>query len=283
MSGISRLKSVVRPFLPPILAEGLRRSLGAARGAIQFTGNYPNWESACRNAKGYDDPSILEKAVAAALKVHRGEAPYERDTVVFDRVEYSFPLLAGLLYAASCEAGRLSVLDFGGSLGSSYHQNKAFLGHLNGLRWSIVEQEHFVVEGRSQLQTEILRFYRSIDECIAAEQPNFVLLSSVLQYLEDPYSLLGEIIATRIPYVLVDRTPVVRGLPGRITVQTVPPQIYAATYPCRIFGYDELERNLMRGYQVLATFDAHAGTVIDLGDAKAGYAGWFLRNKEARA
>ena len=279
MSVIRRVKDIVRPFVPPILKDALARTLPVVRGGIRFAGNYPDWATACRHAAGYDDPSILEKAVSAALRVERGEVPYERDTVVFDRIDYSFPLLAALLYAASRENGRLSVLDFGGALGSSYQQNKGFLGHLEHLRWSIVEQPHFVGAGQLHLGTEVLRFYGSVEECAAAEKPNFVLLSSVLQYLEDPYLTLSELEAIRAPYLLIDRTPVLRGLPGRITVQTVPPEIYSATYPCRIFGYQELEQRLLMNFDVLAPFEAHPGTLIDLGDAKASYAGWILERR----
>ncbi len=38
----------------------------------------------------------------------------------------------------------LSVLDFGGSLRSTYYQNKTFLENLNSIEWSIVEQTHFL-------------------------------------------------------------------------------------------------------------------------------------------
>ena len=55
---------------------------------------------------------------------------YERDSVLFDTIRYSWPLLSDLLRAASEDQNHLSVLDFGGSLGSSYYQNRVFLSHL---------------------------------------------------------------------------------------------------------------------------------------------------------
>ena len=70
----------------------------------------------------------------------RGEAVYERDSVIFDHIEYSFPVLCGLLRAAVEDDGKLNVLDFGGSLGSSYYQKKGFLAVCKHLRWSIIEQ-----------------------------------------------------------------------------------------------------------------------------------------------
>ena len=78
-----------------------------------------------------------------AFKVKNGEAVYERDSVLFDEIQYSWGLLAGLEKAALEHDGKLCVLDFGGSLGSTYYQNKQFselvfhqihlLVHLNGL------------------------------------------------------------------------------------------------------------------------------------------------------
>jgi putative methyltransferase (TIGR04325 family) len=38
-------------------------------------------------------------------------------------------------------------LDFGGSLGSSYFQNKKFLDALRLVEWNVVEQENFVATG----------------------------------------------------------------------------------------------------------------------------------------
>ena len=89
---------------------------------------------------GYDGPAILAKTREAGLKVKRGEAAYERDSVLFDQVEHSFPLLAGLLRAALSQQGELVVLDFGGALGSTYLQCREFLTPLKRLVWCIVEQ-----------------------------------------------------------------------------------------------------------------------------------------------
>ena len=70
---------------------------------------------------------ILDKVLAATLKVKQGQAVFERDSVLFDEIEYSWPLLAGLMWAAASNGGKLNVLDFGGALGSSYYQNRKFL------------------------------------------------------------------------------------------------------------------------------------------------------------
>lgn len=276
MAFLQQVKTALRPFVPPVIADRLVHRRGPVGKGVRFEGNYRTWQEACRDARGYDEPTILEKARAAALKVHRGEAAYERDTVVFDRIEHSYPALAGLLYAASRE-GKLSVLDFGGALGSSYREHKQFLAHIRGLRWSIVEQAHFTAAGRADFETDVLHFYADIDECLRFEAPNVLLLSSVLQYLSDPFTFVADVSRHRIPFVIVDRTPVLPGVETRLTVQTVPPEIYDASYPAWIFGDRALENALTRCYDVVAQFEAHAGTRIDLGDRSASYAGWLLQ------
>jgi putative methyltransferase (TIGR04325 family) len=272
------LRTLLSAFVPPIARKAARRLAGAP-GAIQFTGDYRSWAEARAASAGYDLPAILEKQVAAASKVRDGVAPYERDTVVFSEIEHSFPLLAALLHAAAADGNRLSVLDFGGALGSSYYQNRGLLGHIAQLRWSIVEQPHFVDAGRKMFEDDRLRFYESIGRCLAAERPNVLLLSSVLQYLEAPFEFAAGLAQLGIAHLVVDRTPMTAEAPTRLTVQQVPPSIYRASYPCWIFNAAELRSAFAGAWDRVFEFEAHVGTVIDLGDAKARYGGFFLRRK----
>jgi putative methyltransferase (TIGR04325 family) len=69
---------------------------------------------------GYDSEIILEKTRDALLKVKNGEAAYERDSVLFDEIQYAWPLLTSLMWVAAQAKGILNVLDFGGSLGTTY-------------------------------------------------------------------------------------------------------------------------------------------------------------------
>src|SRR5436305_14010450 len=105
------------------------------RDSVRFSGNYKSWEEAERDSTGYAAPEILQKTRAALLKVKAGEAAFERDSVIFDTMQYNFSLLAGLLRAAAANHGRLSVLDFGGSLGSTYFQQRSFLCDVTDLHW----------------------------------------------------------------------------------------------------------------------------------------------------
>ena len=182
------IKNFLKNIAPPILIKLIRKQT-----KYGFFGNYKTWQEAKADSIGYSNPDILEKVKNSLLKVKRGEAACERDSVLFDKVEYSWPILSGLLWIASLGNNRLNVLDFGGSLGSSYFQNLGFLKHLAELRWNIVEQNNFVECGKKYFEDSRLKFYLSNEECLNDSKPNIFFSSSVIQYLEKPYEFLEKI------------------------------------------------------------------------------------------
>ena len=244
----------MKAWVPPGLIGPGKRIL---RHGIYFSGNYSDWKTASSHATGYDAAQILEQVKQSVLKVKSGAAVYERDSVLFDKVEHSYPALAGILRAAAENGNRLSVLDFGGSLGSSYFQCRDFLSVVDELQWSIVEQEGFVRCGQENFETEQLRFFYTIEECLQHMTPNVVLLSGVLQFLESPGPVLEQLIETAIPYIIVDRTTFSEASADMITVQHVPPSIYPASYPCRILSRQWFLEIFQDRYEVIADFDAN--------------------------
>ena len=230
-------KSVVKDWLPPALLRGVRYLRG--RG-ICFEGHYKTWEEAADLCSGYDDESILKKVLESTLKVKRGEAVFERDSVLFDEIQYSWPVLSGLLWAAARNNGELSVLDFGGSLGSSYFQNRKFLLSLKALSWQVVEQEHFVEKGKEFVEDDVLKFYRSIEESVNASSPNVLLISSVVQYLSNPQQLVNQINSLQADILIIDRTPLTIEKEDIICIQKVPSHIYKASYPMWLLSRNNL-------------------------------------------
>ncbi len=228
-----------------------------------WSGDYASWAEAKKHCTGYDNNLILEKCKSALLKVKNGEAVYERDSVVFDEIQYSWGLIAGLERAALENDDKLCVLDFGGSLGSSYYQNKEFLAVVKDLQWCIVEQPHFVNCGKENFENEQLKFYYTIEECLAKHKPDVLLLSSVLQYLEKPYEWLEKFVALNIPYIIVDRTAFVEAERDILTLQNVPESIYKASYPAWFFDTKVFE-DRMEKYSILVTFESHCDNRINL-------------------
>lgn len=227
-----------------------------------FRGPYGSWQEALEKSTGYDNSLILEKVKTASLKVARGEAAYERDSVTFDQTDYSWPILASLLLAGSENNNKLNVLDFGGSLGSSYYQYRPLLSHLQELSWSVVEQKNFADYGQKNLSNKELGFYSELDDCLRKENPDIVLFSSSIQYLEKPYQYLQKILDQRVKFVVFDRTSFSEDM-GRdtVAVQKVPPQIYQASYPCWFFDKPAFIKFFSPTYKLLAEFECPEGRI----------------------
>lgn len=258
-------------LMPPVVA----RSVQALRGElIRFEGPFPSWADATANSTGYDADDILARVLDAALKVKRGEAAYERDSVVFDRIDYVWPVTAGLMWAAASANGRLEVLDFGGSLGSSYFQHARLLDTLAEVRWNVVEQPHYARAGQAELEDDRLRFHESISECVAASRPNVILLSGVLQYLADPLPVITELCAVGAAAIIVDKTVVNTSLHDRIYVQHVPASIYRASYPCRSLSESALVASFGPEYMLECGFDSLPAP--PLGKIQSYYKGFLL-------
>jgi putative methyltransferase (TIGR04325 family) len=253
---LPRLKQLVKQLLPPIVFNATK-ALTNRDKKYGFFGNYKSWEDACRDCTGYDSELILGKVRDALLKVKNGEALYERDSVLFDKIHYSFPLLAGLQRVAAKNEGKLNVLDFGGSLGSSYFQCKHFLSDLKDLNWNIVEQEQFVNVGKKYFEDNCLKFYLDIDSCLKDEQPNVIVLSSVIQYLENPYAFIEDIILREFKHIVLDITSLFENSSSdRLTVQRVSPEIYDASYPAWIFNKQNFLSCFSQKYELIAEFDS---------------------------
>lgn len=244
------IKKILKEIIPPLLLKLIQK-----KQKYGFFGNYKSWQEAQNNSVGYDNPVILEKVKNSILKVKKGEVAYERDSVLFDKIEYSWPVLTGLLWIASQNENSINVLDFGGSLGSSYFQNLNFLKHLKSVKWNVVEQENFVKCGKEIFEDDKLKFFSSIEECCAMNKVDVLLASSSLQYLKDPYSFLKTATDFDFDYIIIDRTPFLEN-EERITIQKIPPRIYDASYPAWIMNEQKFIEIMKKKYNLVASWES---------------------------
>lgn len=264
---LEKIKEVVKKILPD-------RITGFLTGLFYgWHGNYSAWEEAKKRSSGYNSHLILEKVSNSAGKVRDGNAAYERDSVLYNEIQYSFPVLSGLLWVAAQNNSRLNVLDFGGAFGSSYYQNKKFLDTIREVNWCVVEQPEFVENGLQNFSTDRLHFYHTIDDCLKHYKIDIILLSSVLQYLDEPYRFLDNVLSNNIKYLIVDRTSFIQG-DDRITIQKVHPSIYNATYPCWFFNKSNFLSYLCKEYELILEFDA-----LDKANIPSEFKGFLFRKK----
>lgn len=249
-------------------------------------GNYTSWSKASAVAGGYDAFNILEKTKASLLKVKNGEAAYERDSVIFDRKECPYALLAFLQLSATLKKKALHVLDFGGSLGSTYYQIKEYLTEEICASWSVVEQAHYVACGNEHFADETLKFYPTIDACRAENKIDFVLLSGVVQYLEKPHQFLKKLLSYGFDFLLFDRTAFNNKPDDRLTLQVVPPEIYAASYPSWFFDQEFFLSHFERHYKIVAEFPSyvHGEELMHIDGKPSGHdKGFYLINLSMHA
>lgn len=249
-------------------------------------GDYSSWDQVSVVSGGYDTGVILERTKQALLKVKNGEAVYERDSVVFDKKEYPHALMAFLLLSSSLKKGALNILDFGGSLGSTYYQLKDFLTPELCSGWNIVEQRHYVECGKVNFENETLKFYPGIDECLLEQKIDLVLLSSSVQYLEKPHEFLQQLERYHFDFLLFDRIAFNHNSRDRLTLQIVPPEIYPASYPSWFFDENRFLNHFSNSYKVVTSFPSYVPNEADMyidGKQVASNKGFYLINSSKYA
>ena len=206
-----------------------------------------------------------------------GEAVYERDSVLFDSIQFSLPVITGLMLAAARNQGKLCVLDFGGALGSSYFQNLKFISKLASHSWNIVEQKQFVEAGNRYFQNDFLKFYHTINDCLKNCIPDAVLLSSVLQYIPNPEEIIEEVTGIGSYIIIIDRTPYTNSLNNKvIRIQSTPKTIYPASYPIQYFVEEPIIKSFAeKGYDLLETYNS-----LDKLDSNATWKGHIYLKRE---
>ena len=245
---MTRSRSWREWVVPPAVSSWAARRSG---GLTVFDDSVSSWHEASEQSTGYDSQLIIDRVRSATQLVLDGQAAFERDGVTFTSPEYRWPVLAGLLQVAATD-GELRVLDFGGSLGSAYWQNRNLLTGFP-VFWGVVEQPEFIAAGRA-LEQDSVNFFDSIIQYCETGAPNVILLSSVLQYLPNPDHVLRDFLGTAAHTLIIDRTPMSNRSVNLACVQKVPQNIYQASYPAWIFSRTWLA-DQFRNWSILAVFE----------------------------
>lgn len=241
------VRKIAKLLVPPIVISALKRIL--AKQQITFV-SHESWEDAEKASEGYDSDRVIAKVRQSAKLVFDGDAVYERDSVVFDEIEYSYPLLAALLFVAA-NSGSLRLIDFGGSLGSTYQQNRRFLANLNiNCEWRIVEQKKIVDIGMQEFTNKTLSFYESIEDA-KKDGIDAVLFGSSICYVSNSYDFMKKAKLTQAPFIIFDRTPITKHIEDTFAVQYVAASIYKTSYPIRNFSENNIIKFFNDGYELI--------------------------------
>lgn len=246
--------------ISPRVRQQIKKLLGLS-STIQLRGPFTSWSEAKKKSKGYDSGQILSAVLGAAQLAQAQERTFERDSVLVGSEDRSWPITASLLFAASTLSSRFRVLDFGGSLGSTYFHNRDFL-EATKLEWVVIEQKNYVEAGRRYFEEDGLVFTEQIpssfDDCLAL----VVLISSSLQYVENPSAVLENLLDLKPEFVILDRTPFHEDDEDVLMVQDVPRQIYNSSYPLWIFSKSKLISSTQAHYELVTGFNSPEGTIF---------------------
>jgi putative methyltransferase (TIGR04325 family) len=233
------LKSVIRPFVPPVLYEAasrLKSSIGSG-SSIRFQAR-PSFAAAALEAgKGYRDERLLSKFAGGPTDLRA-------------MPDHMSPFLASVAIASMnvTERSSLTVLDFGGGSGHYLsYVTTAFAGRINAA-WTVVETPDQVDHNAGAS----IEFTSSIP----ARQFDLAVFSGSLQYLDDWRAPLT-VTDAKLLYIartsLSDRE--------RSFLQTVTMQGKALSYPGRVICRRELFDLMEQRYELFASwsFDVSLG------------------------
>jgi putative methyltransferase (TIGR04325 family) len=226
-------KKVIKFILPSAIIKIINFILNRN---INIEKCFNSWNEAILESGSYKDKKIFYKAKNSFLKVVYGEAIYERDSVLFFNENLNLPLIFLLEKIRKKKKNNLlKVLEFGGSFGSTYFQNRKYFSNSVCYIWDIVEQKKIVNFANKSIKLDNLFFYDSLAIYLKKNKPDIVLFSSVLHYLESPFELLNLLNKKKVKYFIILKTPFFKNK-NEIKIQVNPSYIYKANYPIRIFN-----------------------------------------------
>jgi putative methyltransferase (TIGR04325 family) len=143
--------------------------------------------------------------------------------------------------------------------------------------WIVVEQPRFAAYGREHFQSDELKFCDSLPAALQFGPPDVALLSSVLQYLPEPWTALDEISALGCRDIVIDRTVVNMRTEDKLYVQHVAPSIYPADYPCWSLSEAMLATRLKGRYDLVCDFPSLAFPALRRIDSQ--FKGYLFRKR----
>lgn len=238
------------------MLERVARFFGGEESRLRLLPCPGGWQEAASVARSHwrEDPlPHFERVRIATSAVRDGRAPGTRDSVILPTPEFQYPVLAGILRSAVAHP-RLRVLDFGGSLGSSYFQFRAF-APLVDVSWHIVELPELVAIGKAEFESPQLAFHRTLEEALDTA-PHVALFSAALQFVEDAHSLLDRVTASECESLILDRVPLTDRAQDIAAAHIVTGSRFASDrcFPSWLFSETKLLECLERNWTVVARF-----------------------------
>ncbi len=129
--------------------------------------------------------------------------------------------------------------------------------------------------GQAEFSDSMLQFESTIASACSLGA-DAVIFAGSLCYVEDPLSFIREVEILGVPFIILDRLPVIKGVADRITLQEVFEPIYPASYPVRLFGEQRFLETTLKEWRLIEKWDCDLQVSESLGSR---YRGYFLERR----
>jgi putative methyltransferase (TIGR04325 family) len=216
------------------------------RRFLYYTGPFKTWNEAKKLSHGYHHKEIFNKTKKAAIEILKKNYGYERDSVIFYDNNYNKYLVSKI---NSLKKKTVNILDYGGSLGSIYFQNKKKIN--KKIVWSIIDLKKIIQEGKKNFESRDLKFFFSLENYQKKILPDILILSSSLQYLKNYNAILSRLVSLRPKYIFILKTPFSEKKQNQIFIQKIPKNIYNSSCPFWRLDLGALFKLLSNKYKLL--------------------------------
>lgn len=237
----------------------------------------------CPKSEGYEF-SLLVGVISEKTKVY-AESLYQEVPEV--SIPQSFAI--NVLQRIALQNKSISVIDFGGACGAHYLLARRLLYQEISLKWHVVETPMMVKEAIKSFRSTELNFFESVDQAVSAfsGKVDLVFTSSALQYTDDPFRYLDQLLKIRAKQLAFFRANMTLQEESEIRIQR---SLLSANgigplptkykdieifYPITVIPVKKFMQTLQdSGYRLSIRFHDQTGVVRN---SQIGFAGLFTR------
>lgn len=187
------IRKILKLVTPPILIESARILINAVRRQVEIKDAYQDVDFINHYIKSHE---LRKNQIQGGENLEMHE------------------ITRGLGIMLSSNPKTISVLDFGGGAGSLFYVMRQILPQTN-FNWAIIETANLTKSllestymNTTQSDSSKLNIYSSIDEALSIEKGfDVVIASGSLQYIQDPYKKLMELIQINSKVLQISRMP----------------------------------------------------------------------------
>jgi putative methyltransferase (TIGR04325 family) len=221
------ITKVINGMLPPAMKTLIRGTLSRFIGFVEVG----SWAEAQKAVAGYESDTAVESIIESIQQAHASSNETKALTSRDLQIISSFAIA---IAAVGVSNTKIKVVDVGGAGGDYFFMFANAMPAVT-FDWVVVETPALA---KAITKTNLgkgrdIRWVSSLDE--AGSDCDVALLSSVMQYVDDPYGLLNEV-SNRCKVMVINRIPLTSSETDQATVQHVRTHGRRGAYPAWFFG-----------------------------------------------